>query len=265
MPAAERFDFRTRNGVRLHCHAWGRGTHLVLGIHWLGGNGGEWHCLAEELELDQVRLVVPDLPGHGGSSREPSQVDTGALAAALLELAGFLEAKPFSVLGHSFGGKVAWRLAALAGTRVRGLGLLGAVGPAGVSIPRDVAEELFVRHCDLAALAEAFRPMFQTWPSPVLERYLLSFAATETWALRAMFSAAAWVDESTASPPIQCPALLLAGCGDPIYGPAYQRDAVQAHAPNGELLIVERCGHGLFLEQPKLVGASIRRFLKNLG
>ncbi len=148
MGAVERFDFHTRDGCRLACHAWGRGPLLVIGVHWLGGHGGEWSGLADEIDLDRVRLVVPDLPGHGGSSREPSPVDSGTLAAALLELADHLGAGRFGLLGHSYGGKVAWRLAGLARARVCGLGLLGAVGPAGVPIPREVADELFKRHRD---------------------------------------------------------------------------------------------------------------------
>jgi len=71
------------------------------------------------------RLIVPDLPGHAGSSPLPAPTIAGfadALAPLLDESAG--------VVGHSLGGVVALRLAERHPDRVRGLVL---AAPAGIS------------------------------------------------------------------------------------------------------------------------------------
>ncbi|HZT53885.1 MAG TPA: alpha/beta fold hydrolase, partial [Gaiellaceae bacterium] len=55
----------------------------VVLVHGLGGTIENWRALAPPLAAER-RLLVPDLPGHGGSEALPAAPDVGALADAVL-------------------------------------------------------------------------------------------------------------------------------------------------------------------------------------
>ena len=54
------------HGARLRYYVGGEGPPLLL-VHGLGGAASNWSELAPLL-APRRRLLVPDLPGHGGSS-----------------------------------------------------------------------------------------------------------------------------------------------------------------------------------------------------
>src|SRR5207244_6439610 len=87
----------------------GSGPPLVL-VHGLGGAASNWTELAPLLAT-RHRLLVPDLPGHWGSSALPAVSGLEPFAdrvALVAEREGML---PAPVVGHSLGGLVVLRLA----------------------------------------------------------------------------------------------------------------------------------------------------------
>src|SRR6266576_4946517 len=101
--------FADVKGVRMRYFVAGEGDPLVL-VHGLGGAASNWTELAPLL-LPRRRLLVPDLPGHGGSTALPGVSGLDPFAdrvAAVAEREGML---PAPVVGHSLGGVVALRLA----------------------------------------------------------------------------------------------------------------------------------------------------------
>jgi pimeloyl-ACP methyl ester carboxylesterase len=101
----------------IHCH--GTPSSRVEGELTFSGN------VAAELGL---RIVVPDRPGIGGSDLKPGRqiIDW---PDDVLELADALQFGTFAVLGASGGGPYAAVCGARIPTRVRMIGLLGAVAP----------------------------------------------------------------------------------------------------------------------------------------
>ncbi|MFT4200405.1 alpha/beta hydrolase [Gordonia sp. (in: high G+C Gram-positive bacteria)] len=107
----------------LHTHVFGPddpGAPLVLALHGLTGHGHRWASLAAD--LPDHRIVAPDLLGHGESSWEPPWSYDSHLAALDPVVEGL--ASPAIVVGHSFGGALAIRLAHRHPDRVRRLVLL---------------------------------------------------------------------------------------------------------------------------------------------
>ncbi len=87
----------------LHVECGGNGPLLVL-LHGLGATGEVWDRVARSWSGS---WLVPDLPGHGRSSRL-DRYSFGSLAAAV---ATVIPREPVAVVGHSLGGVVGLALA----------------------------------------------------------------------------------------------------------------------------------------------------------
>ncbi len=121
----------------LYVHRYGPpGPIEVLAIHGLTGHGQRWQTLATR-HLTEFAVAAPDLLGHGRSSwAAPWTID-----ANVASLAALLDA-PTVVVGHSFGGAVALKLAANRPDLVSALVLLDpAVGLDGGWM-RDIADDM---------------------------------------------------------------------------------------------------------------------------
>jgi lipase len=95
--------------VRLALSEWGdTGAPRVVCLHGVRNHGRHFARLAER--LPGYHVLAPDLIGHGFSPWEPPW-DIGAHCDAILETVGHGEA---SLVGHSFGGRLAFELAARA-------------------------------------------------------------------------------------------------------------------------------------------------------
>jgi pimeloyl-ACP methyl ester carboxylesterase len=98
------------SGQQIEYFEQGAGEVVVL-LHSTGASGSQWRRLAAELS-GRFRVVAPDLCGYGGSGPwqgkdEISLAAEAALVAALIERLD----EPVDLVGHSFGGAVALRLA----------------------------------------------------------------------------------------------------------------------------------------------------------
>jgi lipase len=106
-------------GLRLALHEWGDpGAPRVVCLHGVRNHGRHFARLAEA--LPRFHVLAPDLLGHGRSSWEPPW----NLAAHCDAIVGTVGAEPAALVGHSFGGRLAYELAARAPKLVPRLVLL---------------------------------------------------------------------------------------------------------------------------------------------
>lgn len=99
-------------GHPVHLRRMGSGARPVLALHCSLAHGGAWGALAGLLG-DGATLTAPDLPNHGASADLPPGADLHDLSTAIAaDLAARIgNGAPVDLLGHSFGGTVAIRLA----------------------------------------------------------------------------------------------------------------------------------------------------------
>ena len=116
---------RSVAGMRLY--AGGAGRPVVL-LHGLGGAAANWGEVAADL-AGSYRVLAPDLPGHGGSEVPDPGADMDWFADAVATLLDTEGARGAIVVGHSFGGQLALRLAL---RRPELVGSLLLVAPAGI-------------------------------------------------------------------------------------------------------------------------------------
>ena len=116
------------SGVRLHYVTAGTGDPVVL-VHGWPSTWFEWRRVMPLL-APQYRLVVPDLRGLGDSSRPPAGYDKKTVAADLWRLlAGTLGLKSWHLVGHDWGGPVAFALAAAHEDAIRTLTIVDVTLP----------------------------------------------------------------------------------------------------------------------------------------
>ncbi|APR85670.1 Putative epoxide hydrolase [Minicystis rosea] len=122
---AARFFTRVHD-IDIHWAELGRGRPLVL-LHGLQDSHRTWRRVAPILARGR-RVIMPDLPGHGLSSRPDASYELAWYASVV---GAFLDAMSIGradVIGHSFGGGVAQSLLLGPRPRVRRLGLVAAGG-----------------------------------------------------------------------------------------------------------------------------------------
>ena len=265
--------FAEARGSRLRYLVGGEGKPLVL-VHGLGGAAANWLVLAPLL-LPGRRLLVPELPGHGGSEPLPAAPSLNAFAdrvGLLMEAEG---AAPAPVVGHSLGGAISLRLAirrldlvsalVLAGAagisstsrRARyGLTITGILKPARKIAPHRarVARSPLLKHVVFGRWGAADPPAL----SPELVEAFLSGPPRHTDTVSAA-KALVRDDPRPDLEHVRCPTLVLWGARDnqlPV-GDAFD----YARRLQARLRVIADCGHLLIGERPEACADAIETFL----
>src|SRR5262245_26238949 len=126
MSSTERRFFANVEGVELHWAEQGQGRPLVL-LHGLSDSHRTWRPVVPALAARR-RVITPDLPGHGLSSRPDASYELSWYAAVIGAWMDALDLDGIDLVGHSYGGGVAQQLLLERGARVRRLGLVAAGG-----------------------------------------------------------------------------------------------------------------------------------------
>jgi len=108
----------------------GEGVPLVL-LHGFGSDAASWMFVQEKLAAGRNVHAI-DLPSHGASDVDPSVASLDALADKLAAAIEQIAPGDLHLGGHSLGGRLALRLAARLGGRVKSLTL---VAPSGMGGP----------------------------------------------------------------------------------------------------------------------------------
>jgi pimeloyl-ACP methyl ester carboxylesterase len=163
--------FADVKAVRLRYFIGGEGPALVL-VHGLTGAAANWAELAPRFARRR-RVLVPDLPGHGGSSPLPAAPNMDAFSERVRLVADREGMLPAALFGHSMGGLVALRLALRRPQDVTGVAVAASAGIGSATRRAQfwVAVFGFMRPGRLVA---PFRGLMARYPplrGPVFNRY----------------------------------------------------------------------------------------------
>jgi 3-oxoadipate enol-lactonase len=269
-------------GARVRYIVGGEGRPLVL-VHGLGGAASNWRLIAPALAA-QRRVIVPELPGHGGSgSLAAGAPDAGLsldrLAQVVLTVLEHERALPAVWVGHSLGGVVGLRAAAQRPDAVTGIVLAAAAGISSATRTGELAvtwigrlrpERLVTPHRRRVARSRWGRTLAFGWwgvadPAgfdAAMAEAFLSGAARHT-DTRSAGRALVRFDPRYDLDRVGCPCLCLWGSSDNWVPLADGMDyARRLRAP---LRVIADCGHLLIGERPDAVLAAVEGFLSSLG
>src|SRR5262245_13007994 len=128
---AVKADRRTAQLVRIAYREYrpdiGNDSPTLVLLHGSPGRKSDFDSLAPQLART-YRVIVPDLPGFGNSTREIPDYSIRAHADYVLQMMDKLNVRRAHIVGFSMGGGVALNLADLALDRVASLTMLSAIG-----------------------------------------------------------------------------------------------------------------------------------------
>jgi 3-oxoadipate enol-lactonase len=269
--------FAEVKGVRMRYFLGGEGPPLIL-VHGLGGAAANWTELVPLL-VRRHRLLVPDLPGHGGSTALPAVAGLEPFAdrvALVAEREGML---PAPVVGHSLGGMVVLRMALRQPDDVPALVLAAA---AGLSVGNVWGRNMLSVFSIIRPGRLAARYRSRVSRSPLLRRLVFGFVSVADppgltdQAVEGFLAAqllhtdvgSAWRALQADDPreeldAIRCPVLVLWGAED-VQLPL--DDAFEyARRLHARLRVIPGCGHLLIGERPEACDQAIEDFLRDLG
>jgi pimeloyl-ACP methyl ester carboxylesterase len=276
------------NGLKFHAVTMGAGP-LVLLLHGFPENWYSWRHQLPALAAAGFRAVAVDLRGYGGTDR-PRGVAAYHVDRLVADVDGLIDALggPVHLVGHDWGGAIAWIFASRRGERLRTLTVMNAPHPRAffrelLHNPKQRRRswyfalfqlpwlpEFLIRRGAASIFAKAFRgaalrkEMFPdevvaAFRDPMMEKGALTAAINY---YRALARDPKSVRDARNFPDIAVPTLLIWAMSDFSLG----RELADGLEPwfRGRLTIdrVPDCSHWVQQEQPERVNERLIGFLR---
>ena len=235
----------------------------VLLVHGMGGHAGAFLRVLPSIVRASRRVVAVELPGHGRSSLREDERPASVLECAQAVGAALREiGEPAVLIGSSLGGALALFTAAAHPDRT--VAVIG-LNPAGAPL-QGADRQAVIDAYGAGDGLSTFRRLYQRPPrlgwlfARDLGRHLGSGPVRQ------------FLSELSADIPgmgadvlgtIDKPVLILWGEGDRIL-PRSSVEYFRSHLRRGTVETIPDCGHLPMVEQGKVVGARIARFLTEL-
>jgi 3-oxoadipate enol-lactonase len=241
-------------GVLPHDDTGGDGTPLVL-LHAGIADRRMWHAHLEPFAGAGLRVVAPDLPGFGEAAVAPGPQAPWEDVLRTLDELGLTRA---ALVGNSFGGAVALRVAVVAPERVSALGLVSAPPPDFRPGPELQAawraEEEALERGDLDAAAAAVVDAWTLPGAPAELRDLVAAMQRRAYVLQGTEEVDEAADPVETDPDaverLEMPALAAAGERDRAEFTEGARRLAEA-LPRARHVVIEGAGHLAPLETPE--------------
>jgi pimeloyl-ACP methyl ester carboxylesterase len=265
------FGYRTRNvetsvGTMHAIEARGRGElPPVVFLHGLSASGQYYENLMRRIRPHVLRVVAPDMPGHGFSELPGEGLTHDSLGAGLKEGLDQLIDEPAIVFGNSLGGIAAVRYATERPDRVLGLML---VAPGGAPMDEEDLKE-FVDGFMLNSHGKALDFVDRLFHRPHPMRHLLA------WGIRQQFGRTGVEEllrsvrpEDLLAPEeleqLAMPVFVLWGEADRVLWPEHRRFFEQHLPDHAEVHRIEEYGHVPHMSHPDCLAARLLEFARQI-
>lgn len=257
----------------------GRGEPVIL-LHGLGSTNSGMLPTLDDLARD-YRVIAPDLPGFGESSKPLCAYDAPFFARWLLAFLDELGIQRAHLVGNSMGGRIALELALRAPERVDRLALLAPavalrrlrqfVPLVRLLRPELAAVPMLTHRTFVMGVIERFfadpRRIDRAWLEAGADEFMRVFSGARGRiaffsALREIYLDAPWGPSGfwARLEQLACPTLFIWGDRDLLVPAKFARHAARA-VPHAETVVMKDAGHVPHFEHPRETHRLIRTFL----
>lgn len=276
----ETLELDLDNGLHMRAYSRGAGPRTVLLLHGFPELALSWTEQLADVPAG-FRLIAPDLRGYGGTDapKEVREYRIEKLVGDVLALARAVDAPVFDLVGHDWGGAIAWEVARRAPEHLRTLSILNC--PPGDLLarqlrknPKQLKMSWYVFLFQIPGLPQW---IFQRDPRKVLKQSFQSIAlrpeifTDERLApyieqvrskglpgikyYRAAVSAAF---DRKRPPKIELPTRVIWGLGDGALGPWFAEAETYRHtASQLDIVRIPEAGHWVQQEAPEQVNRAL--------
>ncbi len=274
-------EYITSNGIRLHYVTQGEGP-LMLMLHGFPEFWYSWRHQIPEFAKD-YKVVALDLRGYNESDK-PQQQSAYVMSELVKDVKGVIQGLGYDrcvLVGHDWGGAIAWNFAYAHPEMVERLIILNLPHPAkfaeGLRTPQQllrssyafffqlpVLPELLIQSLDYRAIESVFKGMAVN-KSAITQADIEAYkdAASRRGALTAMlnyYRNAFTNVMSTDWSVLQVPTLMIWGEEDTALGKELTY-GTEKYVRDFQIRYIPKCSHWVQQEQPALVNQYIREFL----
>jgi pimeloyl-ACP methyl ester carboxylesterase len=256
----------TLDGRTLFYREEGSGIPVLL-LHGFAEDGRIWDEMVPQLE-PHCRLLIPDLPGSGGSGLLPGEPSIDALADAIKGFIDQLNIGVCVIIGHSMGGYVALAFAEKYPQRLKAIGFFHSTAYADTEEKRTARRKSidfirqhgaapFIRQSTPNLFAEETREQRPALVEETIHRYSGFAPESLIYYYEAMIRRPDRVHVLKEFPG---PVLLIMGAADQVV--PYEQALKQCHEPDISVIhTLDHSGHMGMLEEPGRGSAWIETFI----
>ena len=222
-------------------------------LHGWGVDSKLWFKIVPELINQNYSLYFIDLPGFGQSQVPDSIYDVDDYKKIVYEFIKKLGLKKINLIGHSFGGRIAIKIAAENPDFLEKIILVGAAGIAHDSRKKKLLTIIskFIRPILKPSFMQALRKKFYL---------LIGSEYLENEKLSKIFSKVVSENLTRLLTLIKKPTLIIWGKKDNVT-PLYYGELMNKLIPKSKLIIFEKAGHFSFLDAPEEFVKELIKFI----
>lgn len=279
-------DYINTNNIRLHCVTQGQGELVIL----LHGFPEFWYAWRYQIPIlsKYFKVVVPDLRGYNDSDKPETGYDLDTLTADIRGLITKLGYTKAHIVGHNWGGAIAWNLAQKFPHVINKMVVLNAPHPYRFwqeisSNFEQIVKNWYVLALQLPGVPELIiKPNLKEFITNVLRGQAVrkaAFSAEETahyqlaLAKPGAISAAIkyyqqiispqfWIKNWRSPLPIIVPTLMLWSEQDSFLSQDLTKGMEKLILAPFELKFIPECGHWMQQEVPQIVNRELLNFLR---
>ena len=237
--------------INLSFHSLGKTGPMIVLLHGWGASKERLFPLGKALTEIGFRVLIPDLPGFGKSSLPSRPWGVGEYADFISKVIDkFYGKKKVYLFGHSFGGRVAIKIASRYPKKIAGIALCGSAG---------ISRGNFFKRIFFLILAKTGKQIFPQSERP--RRLIYRLAREHDYektrgVMRETFKLVISEDLNPLLPKIKIPTLILWGTEDKMT-PVTDGFILEKTIPKAKLVLFEGKGHQLPYEKVKKIARVV--------
>ena len=241
----------------------GKGFPLVL-VHGFLGSSKMWEPQINFFK-DYFRVIAPDLPGFGKSSKIKSLDSINSMAKIVLELLKKRDINKFNLMGHSMGGMIVQEMAIISGDKINKL-ICYSTGSIGDIPGRFESIDLSREKLKKDGIEKTANRISKKWfvEGDKAKYFYLCNNANKTMSEEAADNALKALKNWRGLENLQNiknKTLIIWGDKDTAYN-FNQVDVLNKNIPNSKIEIIKGCSHNVHLEIPEKFNEIVKNFLE---